>query len=150
MNPVAAKRPKKAAPRKAAPSDLEDNFSTLLRYYGLPEPEREFVFAPPRKFRCDFFYKRAGLIIELEGGVWTRGKSGHNSGTGIERDCEKSRHASLHGYRVFRVTQFALNENAGEIMEQLRQILSQWPEESEAHGGRLLPGQSLYLPRERN
>ena len=108
-------------------SELEESFLAVLRLYRLPEPEREVLYAPPRKVRCDFLFRQAGLIVEMEGGVWSRGKTGHNSPSGIENDCERSRLASLHGLKVFRVTRKALDEKAGEIMEQIGAILSRWP-----------------------
>ena len=108
-------------------TDLEESFLAILRLYRLPEPEREVLYAPPRKVRCDFLFRQAGLIVEMEGGVWSRGKTGHNNPSGIENDCERSRLASLHGLKVFRVTRKALDEKAGEIMEQIGAILLRWP-----------------------
>ena len=55
---------------------------------------------PGRKFRFDFACKN--LLIEVQGGIWTKG--GHSSGTGISRDCEKLNLAVLNGWRVFHVT----------------------------------------------
>ena len=131
MNAVTVKgRPRGAVKPPVAVnrgSELEESFLAVLRLYRLPEPEREVLYAPPRKVRCDFLFRQAGLIVEMEGGVWSRGKTGHNSGSGIENDCERSRLASLHGYRVFRVTRKALDEKPAELMEQIGAILSMWP-----------------------
>lgn len=120
-------------------SQLEQDFAYLLSVNGLPEPEREAVIIPGRKFRADFWYSRASLVIECEGGTF--GKiSGHNSGVGIERDCTKSRLYSLHGIRLYRVTQFSLNKNSAEIVAQLREILAPWygfsPRRKEGHTSR--------------
>ena len=116
-------------------SELEESFLAVLRLYRLPEPEREVLYAPPRKVRCDFLFRQAGLIVEMEGGVWSRGKTGHNSGSGIEHDCLRSRLASLHGLKVYRITRKALDENPGELMEQIGAILSRWSApESAAEG----------------
>ncbi|MES2464463.1 MAG: DUF559 domain-containing protein [Armatimonadota bacterium] len=87
-----------------APSTLEGEFLHALRLFGqdLPQAVPEFVFAPPRKFRADFCYTDARLLVELEGGVWSGGK--HGRGSGIQKDCEKANHAAMHGYRVMRFT----------------------------------------------
>lgn len=66
---------------------------------------------PGRKFKFDFWcanfqfhkgndpeYKQ--ILVEVQGGVWLKGKSGHSSGTGITRDCEKLSLAAVHGYRT--------------------------------------------------
>lgn len=71
-----------------------------IRAVGLPEPEREYVFVPGRKYRADFCFPDAGLLIEVEGGVYGRG--GHSTGHGITRDIEKGNAAVLEGYRVIR------------------------------------------------
>ena len=130
MNAVTVKgRPRGAVKPPVAVnrgSELEESFLAVLRLYRLPEPEREVLYAPPRKVRCDFLFRQAGLIVEMEGGVWSRGKTGHNSGSGIEHDCLRSRLASLHGLKVYRVTRKALDENPGELMEQIGAILSRW------------------------
>lgn len=73
-----------------------------IRFCGLPEPVREFVFAPGRKFRADFAYPGRRLLIEVEGGTWGRG--GHSSHAGISRDIEKGNAATLNGWRVLRCT----------------------------------------------
>ena len=106
-------------------SGLEQLFAAIVKRYDLPPPVREFAYALPRRFRADFAWPKVQLLVELEGGVWGR-KSGHNSGTGIETDCKRSRLASLHGYRVFRITRKALDENEAEIMAQLTEILKPW------------------------
>jgi len=71
-----------------------------IRAVGLPEPIREFVFLPGRKYRADFAYPDVRLLIEVEGGVY--GTGGHSTGRGITRDIEKGNAAVLEGYRVIR------------------------------------------------
>lgn len=62
---------------------------------------REFVVAPPRRFRADFFIG-LDLLVEVEGGGWVNGR--HSRGAGMEADCEKSALAAGRGYRIIRVT----------------------------------------------
>lgn len=81
---------------------LEDRLALHIRAHQLPEPEREYAFAKPRKYRADFAYPEMNLLIEVEGGIYGRG--GHSSPAGITRDVEKGNTAMLLGWRVLRCT----------------------------------------------
>ena len=83
-------------------SDLEATMALHIRANELPEPEREYRFAPPRRWRFDFAWPAAMLALEVEGGVWSTG--GHTSGKGFTDDCEKMNEALIRGWRVLRVT----------------------------------------------
>ena len=83
-------------------SDLEELLFQHIKLVGLPEPEREYRFAPPRRFRADFAYPERKLLIEVEGGVWTRGR--HTRGAGYTSDAEKYNLATVKGWRVLRFT----------------------------------------------
>jgi very-short-patch-repair endonuclease len=72
----------------------------------------EFKAIPGRKFAFDFAEPTSRVLIEIQGGIWTKG--GHSSGTGISRDCEKSRLAQLHGWCVFAFTAADINIKAME------------------------------------
>ena len=64
--------------------------------------EREAKVIPGRRYRFDF---RIGwLLVEVNGGVWAKGNSGHSSGTGITRDCAKAAEAVAIGFTVMSVT----------------------------------------------
>ena len=65
---------------------------------------REYMFAPPRRFRGDFAWPAQKLIVEVQGGIWARGKAAHSSGAGVSRDAEKLNTATLAGWRVLQVT----------------------------------------------
>lgn len=77
---------------------------TQLRAAGLPEPEAEYVFAPPRKWRFDYCWPDPAvrLAVEVEGGTRSGGR--HVRPQGYEDDCEKYNEAALLGWRVIRVT----------------------------------------------
>ena len=83
-------------------SDLEDLLAQHIQYAGLPTPEREYRFAPPRRYRADFAYPSERLLIEVEGGTWTNGA--HVRGGHYQSDCEKYNLAAKLGYRVLRFT----------------------------------------------
>ena len=82
------------------PSVPEQLLAVQLEQAGI-HYVREFVVAPPRKYRADFFVA-LDLLIEVEGGAWINGR--HSRGSGMEADCEKSALAAARGYRLLRVT----------------------------------------------
>lgn len=97
----------KATLRKGKPrrtSYLEERLALWIGRSGLEQPIREFRFAPPRLWRFDFAWPRLGLAVEIEGGTYMRGPSGHGSGKAYSLNCEKYNAATLAGWRVFRVT----------------------------------------------
>ena len=53
-------------------------------------------------WRFDMAWPRLMLAVEVEGGIWARGR--HVRGKGFEADCEKYNEAALAGWRVLRVT----------------------------------------------
>jgi very-short-patch-repair endonuclease len=73
---------------------------THIRQVGLPEPQTEIVFHPTRKWRFDLGYPDQMIAIEVEGGVYTRGR--HTRGKGYEEDAVKYNEAQRLGWRVFR------------------------------------------------
>lgn len=95
-------RRKKGVAGQQAGSDLEELLATQMRDAGLPEPVRELVFAPPRKFRFDFAFPAVKIALEVEGG--TKYRSRHTSSGGYEVDCSKYNLATLLGWKVLRFT----------------------------------------------
>lgn len=83
------------------PSTGEATFAFHCRAHGLT-PIAEYRFAPPRRWRADFAFIEAKLLVEIEGGVYTMGR--HTRGAGFEADCEKYNAATAHGWRVLRFT----------------------------------------------
>lgn len=84
-------------------SDLERALADAIHAAGLPRPERELMLVPGRKFQCDFVWRDARLIVEVEGGTMS-GNSRHSKGEGFNSDCVKYNTLTLMGYRVIRVT----------------------------------------------
>lgn len=83
-------------------SDLENTLYQQILWAKLPEPKREFLAVKGRRFRWDFAWPDQGLLLEVQGGIWTKG--GHTSGTGVTRDCAKASLAALAGFRCLYVT----------------------------------------------
>lgn len=87
-------------------SALEDTLAFQLDALSIPYT-REYRALPPRKFRFDFAIEpiaETRLLVEVQGGTWGRTRSGHSTGAGIQRDCEKHNLAVLAGFRVLAFT----------------------------------------------
>lgn len=101
-------------------NDMKANmiFIALLKKESIILPQTEFRFHHKRKWRFDYAWQSHKIAVEVEGGVFGRGKTcpvckqakrlGHSSVTGIKRDIEKYNNAMLLGWRVYRVLPEAL------------------------------------------
>ena len=89
-----------------------------LQQAGIPF-EREYRFAPPRRWRADFalwqFWRSPGwkdieadILVEIDGGGYVAGR--HSRGSGMEKDAEKQSAAAILGYRVIRCTPKQVND----------------------------------------
>jgi very-short-patch-repair endonuclease len=100
--------------KKLEREQLKRTFQTLWRQLNGPELQEEFEFHPERHWRFDFC--RGMVAIELEGGTWLE-KSGHTTGKGYSKDCQKYNQAALLGFRVFRFTTDMLaNDPVGHLL----------------------------------
>ena len=91
---------------------LEDELAMQLQLLGVPEPIRDKCRPiPGRMWRADFswpnpihktFDHGEGLIVEVEGGIWSQGR--HVRGQGFIDDCRKYRAFTLAGWKVLRYT----------------------------------------------
>ncbi len=111
---------RKAKPQRKTPSAvLLDYAQTLLiqlQLSGLPDPQREFLFHPRRKWRFDLAWPDLLIAVEIEGGIWTGGR--HVRGEGYEADCEKYNEAQLAGWMVLRFTPGMIKKGkAGGVIE---------------------------------
>ena len=85
-----------------APSrSLWNDLTILLLANGLPPACSEYKFCPSRRFRADFAWPDHKLLLEVEGGVFSR--QAHGSISGLLRDIEKYSIAASLGWRVIRV-----------------------------------------------
>ena len=81
-------------------------FEILWKSLGGGELKKEHKFAEGRRFRFDYYHS-SGVSIELEGGVWSRGR--HTRPTGFLNDMEKYNLAASMGILVFRVPSHDIN-----------------------------------------
>lgn len=98
----AAVRANQAWVKPKARSKGEEGLEMALRAANAPAWVCEYRFMPERRYRADFCFLEACLLVEVEGGSWSRGR--HTRGKGFEEDCEKYAEAVCRGYRVLRVT----------------------------------------------
>lgn len=92
-----------------------------IRAHKLPEPVREYRFAPDRRWRFDFAWPAPIMLaVEVEGGVWSGGR--HTRGAGYTADMEKYNRASVLGWRVLRFTTEQVKR--GEAVAALRGALA--------------------------
>lgn len=72
----------------------------LCRTLDLPTPEAEWRFAYPRRWRFDFAWVAWKVALEIDGGVWVKGR--HTRGSGFVKDMEKFNEAAARGWRIVR------------------------------------------------
>ena len=101
-------------------SEGEETFDIHCRLQGL-KPEREFVFARPRKWRFDFAWPTRKLAVEVEGGTWIQGR--HNRGSSIGKDMEKYNRAARDGWIVLRFTTEMVTK--GQAINEVLEVLGQ-------------------------
>ena len=51
------------------------------------------------------------VAIELQGGIWKRTPSGHNTGAGLSRDYEKTNLAQAQGWVCFQLSFEMINDD---------------------------------------
>jgi hypothetical protein len=64
----------------------------------------------PRKWRADYFFPQANLVLEIEGGIFTGGR--HTRAIGFLKDMEKYNALTMQGIKLLRCTPNQLNNLA--------------------------------------
>lgn len=77
--------------------------------------EEEFRFIPERKWKADFYLRHYRILLECDGGLWSKGNSGHSSGTGIINGYDRCNEAQIAGYKMLRFDGNAIKN--GEAMK---------------------------------
>jgi hypothetical protein len=77
-------------------------FQKVCKAKKLPVPETEYRLTPARRWRLDYAWPVYKVALEVEGGVWVKGR--HNRGGGFLKDMEKYNHATTQGWRLLRCT----------------------------------------------
>jgi hypothetical protein len=74
--------------------ELEKLFGSVLA---------EYPVCRERKWRHDYFIPSKRIAIEVEGGIWMKGRGAHSTPKAILRDIEKGNAALVSGHKVYRV-----------------------------------------------
>ena len=103
-----AKTPRKSRPKSttSAESHLEQRFRRIWAIVAadLPLEAQKKNVVTGRRYVYDFCIPCADVLIEVNGGTFAKGNSGHSSGTGIARDADKVNQAQIYGYDIFVLT----------------------------------------------
>lgn len=127
---------------RSLPSKKKTDWWPLLRLQllanQLPLPTAELVFHPPRRWRFDFAWREQMIALEIEGGIYVRGR--HTRGAGYENDLEKYAHAIVDGWIVLRVSPSQLRDGRAvrwlaATMRGLRATAAQGPRSDADIGG---------------
>lgn len=70
----------------------------LWEAQGLPRALAEHRFHPERKWRFDFAWGEPRVAVEVQGGIWTKGR--HTRGAALLKEWEKLNTAAALGWRV--------------------------------------------------
>lgn len=94
-------------------SNLEKAFAFQVRALKLPEPRRDTKLNDnqKRRWRYDFIFDDAKVIVEVEGGTFVKGR--HIRGTAFNSDCHKYAFAMLQGYIVLRIDTIMVRDGTG-------------------------------------
>lgn len=101
-------------------SELEQQFEWILKAQGIHDFETEFRFAAPRRFRLDFAWPDERVGLELQGGVYSRGR--HVRGAGYTKDVEKMNLAILLGWRVLQATGEMIRDDPRLLVEMIASV----------------------------
>ena len=80
--------------------EVRTRFLATLTAHGIPLPVPEYRFHPDRKWQFDYAWPGEKVALEVEGGVFTKGR--HSRALGFVADMEKYNTAALMGWRVVR------------------------------------------------
>lgn len=91
----------------------------VWRAAGLPAPVAEHGFHPTRKWRFDYAWPEQLVAVEVQGGLFTRGR--HTRGPALRKEYEKLREAAACGWLVLPVPPDEVTSK--DFLRQLRQAL---------------------------
>lgn len=81
-------------------ANQRDVFMMLIETDLKLEVWPEYFFTLERQYRFDYAIPELKIAIEQNGGIWSKGNSGHSSGKGIQRDMDKTALAASLGWTV--------------------------------------------------
>lgn len=79
---------------------VQHSMAMRILFEDLPTARPEYQFVPERGWRFDYAWPDYKVALEIEGGVYNRGR--HVRGEGYETDLMKYNEATLRGWRLIR------------------------------------------------
>jgi very-short-patch-repair endonuclease len=96
--------------------DLRDEFCAMWDRIGPAiKYQTEYRFHAIRRWKFDVAWPGYKVAVELEGGIWTRGR--HTRGKGYRRDMEKYNAAAKTGWAVLRYCANDIRESPVQVIE---------------------------------
>lgn len=89
--------------KRPAPK-LEDALEAQFIASNIRDYKRNARFIPGRRFLADFWFEDLKLCVEVDGGIFMAGRSGHTTGVGVHRDRVRDQLALAHGIQTLRFT----------------------------------------------
>lgn len=86
--------------------ELTDRLEHDMEAAGLPRPIKEYQFHKTRKWRFDYAFLVKMIAVEVDGGLFTRGR--HQRPFGVVGDNEKLNEAARLGWTVLRFTRMEI------------------------------------------
>jgi len=106
---------KTEAQRVLESAEKDNGIHAFLHFFkafggvGWWQPEVTILPPPARHFRYDACHADSRTLLEIQGGTWME-KGGHNTGSGIRRDAEKTNFAQFAGYAIIQITTDMLSQ----------------------------------------
>jgi very-short-patch-repair endonuclease len=88
--------------------------------------DRQWRFAPPRRWRFDLACPVEKVAIEIHGQTWANGR--HNRGYGMQGDFEKNNAAVLDGWRVLYFTGDDIQKRLPQAIETIVAAMNSTPQ----------------------
>ena len=105
-------------------SGLETMFAWACAQTGLAEPEHEATFHPTRKWRVDFLWREQRVAVEIEGGIFAKGR--HTRGVGYAKDADKYNQLTMMGFKLLRFTTVQMKHPLA-CAEMVKELLQKSP-----------------------
>ena len=106
----------------AQSSHAEDTLASLLKKNKITGWQRQYAYVPKRRFSADFCFPEEKLIVEVDGGIYSR--RAHGSVTGIIADMNRSNLAASNGFRVMRFRPDEILKDPEGVINQIKQALN--------------------------
>lgn len=121
-----AKTRSKSGYNRKQVDDHEERLSWIIEVLGpaslAGRPDREYRPLPPRRWRLDFAWPSLRVGIELQGGIWSRGASGHK-GKGHLRDMEKLNTLQVAGWIILQFPTDRIVQDPTGVAQEIRAAL---------------------------